>query len=197
MTTIVRICSFAISCAIALAISGCEMCGTRAPIRMIDHACLPAGISPSEIPLYRQDINRQYVQIAHIDSYTCREPGDAEVQDMLNDLKNKARAAGADAVIRVKMLSNKRTGYIDNPRTPFRSVQQGSWEDHFFRGIAIKFTGRPSGDTEEVQEPSLPPPPPEIPATRVYHRRLRPGDIPVGANQAPQPVFPRVQAPAH
>lgn len=134
---------------------------TRAPIRPIDHACLPAGTSPADIALYRQDIDAEYLQIAYLDSFFCQDPGEKEVKDMLDDLKAKARIAGADAVIRVKMLSDVRSGALDNPRTPFRSMEQGEWKEKFFRGIAIKYLRQPEGEPAAVPEHELGPPPVE------------------------------------
>lgn len=176
----------------------CESCNSQPPIRMIDHACLPAGKSPADVPLYRQDIDEQYVQIAHIDSYVCQDPDEGCTKAMLKDLEAKARIAGADAVIRVKMLANKRTGFIENPRTPFISLQQGKWEENFFRGIAIKYTRPPKPAPETVQEPALGPVliQERLELRDIRGRRVRTYPVNIAPqNNAPVPTFPQVEAP--
>lgn len=193
--------------AAALSLAGCNTCTSRPPIRAIDHACLPAGGAPTkgDIELYRGDIDAQYVQVATIDSFVCDASSDTDypvkepskptvsaenVRKMLEDLKGKGRAAGADALIRVKMLHRVRTGFKNNPRTPFPSVEQGEWRDYFMRGIAIKYLKRPKGTPAFVPESQLPPP-----QSAVAPPRPSWGTLSIPAFTTPQPVAPQVQAP--
>jgi uncharacterized protein YbjQ (UPF0145 family) len=141
MNALTRFLVAALAAAGILAIAGCSTCN-RPPIRPIDHACLPAGQSPADIPLLPGDVETDRVEIAKIDSFACKDLDADAVRRMMEDLKAKARVAGADAVIRVQRLHNLREGFISNPNTPFPSVMQGEWKEYFFRGTAVKYTGR-------------------------------------------------------
>lgn len=129
----------------ATMLAGCSHsapCGPKNPVRRIDHACLPAGQSPAEIPVMAglPPGDADFVEIAHVDSFS-REPGDdpAAKREQFADLQAKARAAGADAVVRVRKLHTRQEGFINNPRTPFPSVMQGETKREFYRGVAIKY----------------------------------------------------------
>jgi len=141
--------------AAAVALGGCSLnaaCPGKSPVRSIDHACLPAGTSPANIPVMAglPPGDADYVEIAHVDSFTCeapqpeasgaKPPADTASKDaQFADLQAKARAAGADAVINTRKLSARREGFINNPRTPFPSVMQGETKLQFYRGVAIKY----------------------------------------------------------
>ncbi len=118
-------------------------CAKIPRVRPIDHACLPAGRSPARIPVYRGEGPGDYVEIAYVDSYSCLERDEETVKAQLEDLDANARAAGADGLIRLKQLAIKKTGFVNNPRTPFPSVQQGETKYYFFRAVAIKY--KPGG----------------------------------------------------
>lgn len=179
----------------------CNTCGWKPNIRPIDRVCLPAGASrTADIPLYRADIDAQYTQIAYIDSFACTQCDAKDgiepetIRLMLEDLKAKARAAGADAVIRVKLLSNKLEGFKENPRTPFYSVMQGTWEQPFFRGIAIRWDGKPPREARELAEPVPPPVGIAVPLRNTVPPTGE-GTLPIPPESVPQPTFPRVDAP--
>lgn len=193
--------SLRLLCLLSLAVGalyGCAPCGYRNPVRPIDRACLPAGTSPAEIPLYRGDVLAKYTELATVDSFACSqcyatdgmEP--AVVQDMLQDLQEKARSVGADAVIRVKMLGNQVAGFKENARTPFWSVEQGEWKEPFFRGIAIKYTTPQKGEPRVVAERPLGPGP-ALPQDRLVPRRA--GTLGIDPLAVPQPTFPQAEAP--
>jgi hypothetical protein len=176
----------------------CSPCGSREPVRPVDRACLPAGTSPAEIPLYRGDVEARYRVIATIDSFACSQCETKDgiepevIQEMMRDLQEKARAAGADALIRVKLLSNKVSGFKENPRTPFWSVMQGQWEEPFFRGVAIKYEQPMAGEPRAIPE-RTPGPLPVLPQDRPLP--VRAGTLPIDPLAVPQPVHPQVEAP--
>jgi hypothetical protein len=144
-----------ISSALASGACNSSCCAPRKSVRAIDRTCLPVCRSVNNIELYRGDIDAQYVQIATIDSFVGNDECTHTLQAMLRDLKSKAQGSGADAVIRVKLLRNKVRGWTENMRTPFWSVEQGRWEEPFFRGIAIKYQRWPEGTPEERAERPL------------------------------------------
>lgn len=191
-------------------IAACQTCGNKPAIRPIDKACLPAGRSPSQIQLYREDVEAPHRQIAYIDS--CKSevcyPKDKtkaknkdteqliepeEVRKMLEDLKAKARSIGADAVVRVKMEHNRRTGFVENPETPFWSVKQDESRQYFFHGIAIKFDN--AADIEhpgELRARNLASPQPTQADQLVPERA---GTLPIKPNSVPQAGNPSIQGP--
>lgn len=145
---------------LAALLAGCQR--TRAlegpHIRPIDGHCLPAGVSPPEIPLYQGEIATNHAKIATIDSFAADCKDEATVREQLLDLQRKARLAGADALTHVRPLSHKLYGFLNDPNTPFPSVRQGSSEMYFFRATAIKYQEPVVGDPPriEVKEPPLP-----------------------------------------
>lgn len=113
-------------------------CGEKPPIRPIDKTCLPVG-GAHKVPLYRSDLAAKYQEIANIDSYTATDNCSDTVKLQLKDLQSKGSVIGADALIRVRLLANKVTGFQENPDTPFWSVKQGTSNDFFYRATAIKY----------------------------------------------------------
>lgn len=173
--------------------AGCPPCAPRSPIRPIDHACLPAGCSPDDLPLFRQDITTPNVQIATVESFASEQNDPETVKKMLNDLKNKAQTTGADAVIRVKMLHQNLHGFVENPRTPFFSVKQDDWKRYFFHGVAVKYLDRTAREPEEVPERHLASPP-ILPGDQLKPEHA--GTLKVSPQSVPQPLFPQAQPPS-
>ena len=150
MMNLNRILLFLCTVGTAVLLAGCSTtCGGRAPVRAIDQAHLPAPRNYSDLPLYRRDIDTEYVEIASIDSVVMPRNDTDSVKCMLEDLKAKACAAGADAVVKVQLLEQKKRGFVNNPRTPFPSWKQGEWQEYFFRGTGIKYVCRPKGEPGE------------------------------------------------
>jgi hypothetical protein len=116
---------------------GC--CGNNPPIRAIDKTCLPAGPALSDLPLFQGDLAVKYQEVAVVDSYIAFDKRSETVKTQLKDLQAKGQAIGADALIRVRPLVRRVSGWQENPATPFWSVKQGESNDHFFRATAIKY----------------------------------------------------------
>lgn len=128
-----------------------DCCGHNPPIRSIDRTCLPAGAPRPNLPLYKTDLQEHYQEIATIDSYVSADKCDDTTRLQLKDLQAKGQAVGADALIRVRLLSNKITGWQENPETPFFSVKQGTGEDYFFRATAIKYLRWPKAEPRPME----------------------------------------------
>ncbi len=128
-----------------------DCCGENPPIRAIDRTCLPAGKARQELPIYMTDLNEKYQEIATIDSYITDNKCIETLIKQARDIQSKGQAVGADAVIRVRPLSNKIRGFKENPDTPFFSVKQGASEDYFVRGTAIKYLVWPKAEPQALQ----------------------------------------------
>ena len=122
-----------------------ESCAKQPTVRPIDHACLPAGAPRASVPMYHNITNRTFTEIAYVDSFASPDKSPDTVRQQMQDLQSKAGQAGADALIQVQQLANKRTGLVNNPQTPFDSKMQGSEEQYFFRGIAVKYGSQGGG----------------------------------------------------
>jgi hypothetical protein len=133
-----------------LAAQGTDCCGENPPIRSIDRTCLPAGAPRPDLPLYTSDLNAHYTEIAYVDSYISTDKCEDTTRQQLKDLQAKGQAIGADALIRVRPLKNRITGWKENPDTPFFSVKQGESEDHFYRATAIKYLKWPDQEPEAL-----------------------------------------------
>jgi hypothetical protein len=140
----------------------------------------------AEVALVKGDIANEYVQIAYVDSMVLPKPDRESSRYMREDLRKKARSLGADAVIRVKMLSRKKEGFVNDPTTPFCSFRQGESEDYFLRGVAVKYVcPQEVGDTpDEIKD--------EQPATK---KKRRQGRLPSFSLDSPQFIHPAVPTP--
>jgi hypothetical protein len=153
------------ACALGFALLGASAtaqdpgncCPDKPPIRPIDKTCLPAGRAKT-VPLYRADLLAKYQEIANVDSFISDNNCTDTVRLQLQDLQKKGAFTGADALIRVRLLTNKVRGYQENPDTPFFDVRQGESEDYFYRATAIKYLEKPVGEpkTAAVVETLLP-----------------------------------------
>lgn len=129
---------------------GLDCCGNNPPIRSIDRNCLPAGAPRADLPLYTSDLNAHYQEIANVDSYISTDKCEDTTRMQLKDLQAKGQAIGADALIRVRPLKNRITGFKENPDTPFWSVKQGESSDFFYRATAIKYLKWPAAEPEPI-----------------------------------------------
>ncbi|MGI8908521.1 MAG: hypothetical protein ACR2IE_18760 [Candidatus Sumerlaeaceae bacterium] len=139
----------ALSSAIGLAQDSPFCCSDKPPIRPVDKTCLPAG-RPSEVPLYRGDLLAKYQEVANVDSFLSDDNCSDTAKLQLKDLQAKGVVIGADALIRVRLLSNRLRGYKENPDTPFWSVKQGLSNDYFYRATAIKYLEQPQGEPQAL-----------------------------------------------
>ena len=123
------------------------------PIRSIDRTCLPAGAPRPTVPLYTSDLAEHYTEIAVVDSYVSMDKCDDTTRMQLKDLQAKGAAIHADALIRVRPLSKKVTGWHENKDTPFLSFKQDTTGDHFYRATAIKYLRWPKAEPKPLDIP--------------------------------------------
>lgn len=147
----------------------------------------PPTPEDQEIKLYVTELNRPYVPIAHVQSFTARDRDTETVRGQLRDVKNRSRNLGADAVINVRQLKNRIRGYVVDDAVPFRAYEQGEYERYLVRGTAIKFVESPEEAAEILG----------VPLTEVPESALFPGlyGIPEIATEDPEDDLPMTVVP--
>jgi hypothetical protein len=127
---------------------------------------------PEDFPieLYASDVQTPRDEIAILDSAAVQILTTDTRRMLVEDMRQRARKLGADAVTNVVMLIRPERGWVPDPQTPFRSYRQG-WRDYYFlRGRAVRFkpflveTGNPGAGAEkfhfaEGERPEIEPPP--------------------------------------
>jgi len=134
------------------------------------------SIYPVEI--YVGQVELPHREIAVIDSSGYPDDDDATRVRQLEELRQRARGLGADAVQDVRLMTKRVRGYTIDERTPFPALKQGRYPLYFMRGTAIVYeTSLPGavaegrGFTLPSQEELLPlptpsPTPPPLPPLR-------------------------------
>jgi len=151
--------------------------------------------TPAEekISLYVNEVERPHVKIAYVQSTGAANKETETVREQLRDLREKAREAGADAVVNVQQLSDKIRGYVRDEKVPFRAYEQGTAQRYFLRGTAIRFVENPELADAPEETPLTPPadsmtPPDEAGIPEIVTRDPE--------EEYPIEVMPRGQAPA-
>ena len=133
------------ACAAVLTVAALCMGGCSSAPREV-HVCDPHNVRPAcraeSVELLTRKPARPYREIAVVDSFRAKKLDADTTARMMEDLRKKAAALGADAVVEVRRLEDRHEGFTNNPRTPFPSVMQGEWKTYFFRGTAVRYDGR-------------------------------------------------------
>jgi hypothetical protein len=129
---------------IVAVLGGCESAHIH---RLTDHKYPPKS-RDAEIEAFFGAVERPHERIALIDSQTEESKDDEAKARMLEQLRQKARKLGADAVADVRLLSREGTGWVWDEATPFPAPKQGPYNLFFLRGEAIKYID-PSVDLAE------------------------------------------------
>lgn len=125
---------FCILCVVA-SFAGCS----NNKVYYLTEERFPPTPDDQEIKLYINQTKRPHMPIAFINSKSDSNLEPETKKAQLEDLKERARELGADAVINIRNLNNKVNGFTVDERVPFHSYRQGNYELSFFRGTAIKF----------------------------------------------------------
>jgi hypothetical protein len=91
------------------------------------------------IELYQGSVQTPHEEIAKLDSRGVELLTTETRKALVEDLRERARRLGADAVTNVTMLVRPERGWVLDPQTPFRSWRQGWGDVTFLRGTAIRF----------------------------------------------------------
>lgn len=125
---------FTAACA-ALALAGCA--GPRElAIEAPKNESRPFGYP---VDTYVGEVPETHREIAVIESKAYQNDSAEARQRQLEDLRERARELGADAVQGVRLLTKRVRGYSADERTPFLSFRQGEYPLYFLRGEAIVY----------------------------------------------------------
>lgn len=112
-------------------------CGPR--MKMLTDKHYEPRPASRQIEIYQGKVETPHDNIAIIDSRGFEELTSDTRKTMVDDLRERARRVGADAVTNVQMLIAPERGFVPDPQTPFKSVRQGWTDVHFLRGTAIRY----------------------------------------------------------
>jgi len=124
----------------ALGMGGCSSAPRE--VHVFDPHNVRPACRPESVELLTRKPSQPYREIAVVDSFRAKKLDADTTARMMEDLRKKAAALGADAVVEVRRLEDRHEGFMNNPRTPFPSVMQGEWKTYFFRGTAVRYDGR-------------------------------------------------------
>lgn len=113
-------------------------CSNRRTYRLTSEK-FPPTPADQEVRLFVNEVREPHVKIAMVQTFSSRSRENDVVRDQLQELNDRARALGADAVVNVRVLRNRVDGYVVDERVPFRAYRQGRNELYFLRGTAIRF----------------------------------------------------------
>lgn len=99
----------------------------------------PARAADAEVKLYPGDIARSNVKIAYVQSFAETDPDIETKKKQLQDLQKSTRRLGGDAVVNLRQFHNKVRGLVRDEAVPFPAVKQGSEDQVFYRGIAVRY----------------------------------------------------------
>jgi len=128
-------------------LAGCQSSGIhRVDSDRVFH---PVVADPSEISVFLNNPSSNYTPVAFVDSFVHVRLTDEIKADQLRDLQVKARDVGADAVIQLEQLEEKREGMVADPTIPFHAWKQGDYELYFLRGLAVRLDQSKEPEWEE------------------------------------------------
>lgn len=146
----------------------------------------PAG---QEIKLYTNAIRRPHLKLAYVQSTSDVESSPESRVKQLEQLREQARALGADAVVEVRELKNKVRGAVPDEAVPFRAYRQGRYNLYFLRGTAVRFV-EPGEEAEAPEASAVPPAPGQGPAGSIPSVTTRDPE-----EEAPMETVPRGLGP--
>jgi len=114
--------------------------------RMIAERDYPPNPDIEAVRLFVGEVIDPHVRIAWVNSYPSEEKTAAEKRRQLEDLRARAAELGADAIMDVMLLKERRRGYVPDPAVPFTAWEQGERNLWFLRGVAIRYEN-PEGAT--------------------------------------------------
>jgi hypothetical protein len=126
-------------------------CSNQKVYRLSDEP-LPKAVPAENVRLFLGETTRPHRELALVNSVIERDKTTATKRRQLADLQGRAAGLGADAVVDIRLLSEKHRGFTLDPTVPFRAWQQGHYELYFLRGRAIQFIEQPEESGPEWEE---------------------------------------------
>jgi hypothetical protein len=103
----------------------------------------PAPLPPgTHVDVYVGTLSPPFQPIAIIETDAVAEETDATRDAQLEELRNKARRVGANAIQNVEILKKRIKGMTPDEKVPFKAWKQGQYNLIFMRGMAIKIAER-------------------------------------------------------
>lgn len=139
--------------ALALVVLLLAACGGPA-LKRLTAQTFPPKPASEPLEVYGGKVTSGCLEIAYLNSISLPEKDAAAKARQLEDLKQRARRLGADAVQDVMLLERRVKGFIVDEMTPFRSWKQDTYSLYFLRGTAIKYLDDASGEgAREARRP--------------------------------------------
>ena len=113
--------------------------GCAPRMKMLTEKRYPERSPLQQIELYQGDVDTPHEDIAIIDSVAVDGLTTDTRKQMVEDLRERARRLGGDAVTNVTLLIVPERGWVVDPQTPFHSWRQGWRELNILRGRAVRF----------------------------------------------------------
>lgn len=128
------------ACALLIAAIGLTAACATGPRthRLADHR-YPARPSIYPIEIFAGRVQRPHVEIAVIESQAYDIDDEITREAQLEQMREKARAMGADAVDSLRILAKRVHGYTIDERAPAPTFKQGETPLFFMRGRAIVY----------------------------------------------------------
>ncbi len=95
----------------------------------------PAPLPPgTHVDVYVGTLSPPFQPIAIIETDAVAEETDATRDAQLEELRNKARRVGANAIQNVEILKKRIKGMTPDEKVPFKAWKQGQYNLYFMRG---------------------------------------------------------------
>jgi hypothetical protein len=134
---------------VTVSVIGLSACGSAPRTYSLTDKEFAPVRDASEVRLFLGELERPHFDLALLDSYVDQSEAPAVKRDQLSDLREKAAALGADAVVDIRALAEQHRGLVPDPAVPFNAWRQGEYELYFLRGKAVRFI---DPDDEEYLE---------------------------------------------
>lgn len=134
-----------IALALTLLATGCMLPPRRVDVRLYEPDTLfgssfPALPDSAEVELWDGDALSPGIEIAIISSTRVPEQSRETVEGLVEEMKDRARSLGANAITNIRMETVEIRGMVTDPRVPFTAFKQGEFELYFLRGTAFRYT---------------------------------------------------------
>lgn len=133
---------------LAIMASGC----TRHTVHPVTDYASVERPREREIPIYSEAGPHQGVPVALVQSRRLRDRSDDSLRVQLEDIRRAALDANADAVVNLELLPVRRTGFEEDPMTPFLSPRQNTWMEYVLRGTAVIYPEKEAELVRAVEE---------------------------------------------
>ncbi|NUP91030.1 MAG: heavy metal-binding domain-containing protein [Candidatus Sumerlaeia bacterium] len=123
----------------AASLTGCGLFVRKVDVRYNPN--FPRRPEGAQVDLWVGETSRPNIPIAVISSRRTAERSREAREAQIEELRERARRMGADAIENVRVETAEVRGFVGDPMVPFTAWKQGEFELYFVRGTAIRYTG--------------------------------------------------------